>query len=305
MNLQAIDLNLLVVFEALMEERSVTRAAHRVGLSQPALSNALARLRRTFDDPLLRRTPEGMVPTPLAESLIAPVRAALAGLRSALEETPAFDPAHSERTFHLLANDYVESLLLAPLLARLGSEAPRIGLRLARPRSLFDAPPATALADAFDLALGFFPDSLSLDPSLRSQVLWEDRHVCIARNGHPQIRRRLSLEQYAAARHVAVFYKAQGPGLIDTLLAQQNLARRQAIFVPHFSSVPPIVAASDLIATVPERLARLYKHLRLQVLASPLPIPPFRLRMLWHGRREADRALAYLRALISEVAAAA
>jgi Transcriptional regulator len=125
MNLQTVDLNLLVVFEALMEERGVTRAANRVGLSQPAMSNALARLRRTFDDPLFVRTPEGMSPTPAAQSLIGPVRSALAQLRDIFEEKPAFAPSASERLFHLLTNDYVELTLLPLLVEAIREQAGR------------------------------------------------------------------------------------------------------------------------------------------------------------------------------------
>ncbi len=247
MNLQTIDLNLLLVFEALMDERNVTRAAKRVGLSQPAMSNALGRLRRAFDDPVLVRTPDGMVPTPRAQALIVPVRAALAQLRGALEERPAFNPAASQRIFHLLANDYVELLLLPQVSAELQQQAQEVKLHVYRPRNLFYPPTAIDLADSFDLALGFFPDALTLESGIRSTVLWEEKNVCIARVNHPAIRAEITLQQYAAAQHVAVFYKAHGTGLIDTLLEQQGLTRHVALLVPHFASTPFIVAASDLI----------------------------------------------------------
>ncbi len=130
MNLQTIDLNLLLVFEALMEERGVTRAAKRVGLSQPAMSNALARLRRTFDDPLFVRTTEGMSPTPAAQSLIGPVRTALSQLRDIFEEKPAFAPSASERLFHLLTNDYVELTLLPPMAKAIREQAGGVSLRI-------------------------------------------------------------------------------------------------------------------------------------------------------------------------------
>jgi DNA-binding transcriptional LysR family regulator len=291
MNLQAIDLNLLLVFEALMDERGVTRAAKRVGLSQPALSNALARLRRTFDDPLFVRTPEGMLPTPAAHALIAPVRAALGELRAAFEERP----------FNLLASDYAEVTLLAALVRRLRAKAPAAQLRVHRAPSVFDPPPPRTLAESYDLAVGFFPDRLALDASVHAQLLWEEKNVCIAGKRHPLIRGRLTLREYAEAGHVAVFYKPQGPGVIDTLLAQKGRARRAVVTVPHFTSVPFIVAASDLIATVPERLARTFApQLGLQVLAAPLAIPPFRLTALWHERLTADPAHRWLRGLLAE-----
>jgi DNA-binding transcriptional LysR family regulator len=303
MNLQSFDLNLLLAFESLMIERNVTRAAKRIGLSQPAMSNALSRLRRTFDDPLLMRSPEGMAPTAAAQSLIVPVRAALAQLRAALEAKPAFDPTASKRTFHLSTSDHVEITLIAPLLTRLLPQAPRVSLRVTRPRAIFQPPSAQALADSLDLAIGFFPDVPGLDASIHSEVLWEEKSVVLARKAHPRIKGKLTLRQFATEHHAAVFYKTEGQGFIDTLLEQKGLARRAAVIVPHFASIPFVVAASDLIATVPERTADHFaKQLKLQVLPAPLAIPPFRMTMLWHERMEADLAHAWLRGLMVETA---
>ena len=304
MNLQSMDLNLLVAFEALMDERNVTRAARRIGLSQPATSNALARLRRTFDDPLLIRTSNGMAPTPAAKALIEPVRLALSQLRAVLQEKPSFDPAATRHTFQVLANDYAEVILLAPLARQVRSAAPGVSIGVHRPANVFLPPSATALAGSFDLAIGFFPDALSLDAGVRSEVLFEEEHVCITSGRHPSIRGRLSIRQYASASHVAVFYRSEGPGIIDTLLAQKGLARSTMMQVPHFCSVPFLVASSDLIATVPKRLAsRFSRSLNLQILAVPFPMPPFRLTMLWHQRLDSDPAQGWMRATILETAA--
>src|SRR5919205_3190442 len=158
MNLRTLDLNLLLVFEALMDERNVTRAAKRIGLSQPAMSNALTRLRRTFDDQLLVKTSAGMVPTPTAQSLIEPVHAALTHLRAALETKRAFDPKEASRTFHILANDYVEITLLIRLLKTLRACARGIKLRFHRPRNLFEPPTATELTESVDLAISLSPN---------------------------------------------------------------------------------------------------------------------------------------------------
>jgi len=303
MNLKAIDLNLLLAFEALMDERNVTRAAQRIGLSQSAMSNALARLRRTFDDPLLERGAKGMMPTPAAQSLIVPVRAALAQLREAIEGEPRFDEAASKRAFRLLSNDYAEVMLVAPLLDSIRARAKGIVLQIHRLGNLFEPPSPNSLSDPFDLALGFFPEAPALDTSLRSEMLWSEQNVCIARANHPTIRGKLILKQYAEAHHAAVFYKSLGPGLIDALLAQQGLSRHLAALVPHFASVPFLVASSDLIATVPESLAQKYsKLLKLQILPVPFAIPPFRLTMLWHERNQTDPAHSWLRSLITEIA---
>jgi DNA-binding transcriptional LysR family regulator len=303
MNLRSFDLNLLLAFEALVEERSVTRAARRLGLSQPATSNALARLRRTFDDALLVRTAGGMGLTPVAERLAGPVRAALAQLRAAVEEPEAFDPAASERSFNVQTTDYVEMMLLAPAMRALAAEAPGLRLRIRRPRRLFAPPAPELLAGRYDLAIGFYPDAVALDPAVHSRVLWEEANVCVAAKDNARIRGAVSLEEYAAARHVAVFYRGQGHGVIDAVLAQHGLARETAVLAPHFVTAPFLVASSDLIATMPERLARHFEALLpLQVLPLPVELPPFRLAMLWHGRAEADPAHRWLRALIASAA---
>jgi DNA-binding transcriptional LysR family regulator len=227
----------------------------------------------------------------------------LAQLRAALEEKPAFDPTASKRTFHLSTSDHVEITLIAPLVTRLLAQANRVSLRLTRPRTLFQPPSAQALADSLDMAIGFFPDVPGLDAGIHSEVLWEERSVVLARKAHPRIKGKLTLRQFAGEQHVAVFYKTEGQGFIDTLLEQKGLARRAAVIVPHFASVPFVVAASELIATVPERAADHFsKQLKLQVLPAPLGIPPFRMTMLWHERAEADPAHAWLRGLIIETA---
>lgn len=300
MNIQSIDLNLLVALEALLEERHVTRAAKRIGLSQPAMSNALNRLRQTFNDPLLVRAATGMEPTPLAQTLLVPVRSALAQLREVFEEGQGFDPSVSERTFHLLANDYAEIVWLPAVLRKLRRTARSIHLRVQRPAAIFEPPSVADLATSFDLAIGFYPDALALDRRLHSHLLWEDRNVCLAAASHPVIRGKISLKQYTAADHAALFYQSAGPGLIDTLLAQQGMTRRIACRVPHFTSLPYLVSRTDLIATAPERLARMFKNeLKLQVLPVPLKLPPFRLTLLWHERHLTEPAHRWLRKLMT------
>jgi DNA-binding transcriptional LysR family regulator len=203
----------------------------------------------------------------------------------------------------LLTNDYVELTLLPPLAKAIRDQACGVSLRVQRSPSVFEPPSANSLAESFDLAIGFFPDALTLDARVRSELLWEDRNICIARAGHPKIRGRISLRQYAEAEHVAVFYKKQGLGVIDTLLAQRGLSRRTAVVVPHFNSVPFIVSASDFIATVPDRLAqRFSKQLKLQSLRAPIEIPPLRLTLLWSERFHADPAHRWMRELITRTA---
>jgi DNA-binding transcriptional LysR family regulator len=267
------------------------------------MSNALTRLRRTFDDPLLIRTPGAMTPTHAAQALIEPVRNALGQLRIALEKKPAFDPAASKRAFHVLTNDYAEIILLARLVGTIRKQAASVSIRVHRPPNVFQPPSRTALSDSYDLAIGFFPDALSLDASVRSDLLFEEENVCIASATHPAIRGKISLRQFASEGHVAVFYKSEGPGVIDTILSQKGLTRKLAVLAPHFASVPFIVAESNLIATVPKRLAiKLRGTLKLQLLPLPIALPALRLSMLWHERMDADPAHAWLRGLAVETA---
>jgi len=302
MNLGAIDLNLLVAFEALMIERNVTRAARAIGLSQPAMSNALHRLRVTFDDQLFIRSYSGMIPTASARSMFNSIRPALEKLRETLESPPAFDPATSNHTFHIVASDYAEVLLVNRMASLLKLNLDNIALRLYHPSSLFQPPDARELAETYDFAIGFYPEPTALDTALRSIRLWDDRNIVIARSGHPSIKRKFSVKMFAEAHHVAVFFKTEGPGLIDTLLAQQGLRRHQSVLVPDFSSVPHIVTGSDLIATIPEKFAQLYAHLNLKFLDVPIVMPPFRLAALWHERRESDPAHRWLREKLTEFA---
>ena len=299
MNITSVNLNLLVVLEALIEERSVSRAATRVGLSQPALSNALGRLRVTFSDPLFTRTSRGMTPTPRALELAGPVRSGLTQLRNALAERPRFDPAISTRSFHLAMTDYAELLLLGPLLRRIQRTAPEVQILVRRLERIFLPPEAQLRSGAFDAAIGFFPEANALDPGTYSRDLFVEENVCMARKGHPLLRKRFTLRQFAAASHVAVFYRADSRGLIDNILAGHGLRRRLQAATPHFLTVPHIVAESDLIAVVPAGLAaRFRKKLPLDVRKSPLRLPPFHMRLLWHEHAANDPAHAWLRAEI-------
>lgn len=294
------DLNLLVIFEALMEERSVIRTAGRVGLSQPATSNALSRLRRTFDDPLFLRSPKGMIPTPLAETLIGPVREALGHLRQALEPQ-AFSSKRLERTFRVLANDYVEEVLLPQLLALTVEASPGVRFKVRRQGRLFGAPDPRLLADSHDLAVGFFPDSPALDSNLRSRVLRPESNAVIVSRNHRAIGEALTLESFAAARHAVVFYRSWDSGLVDALLAEKGVSRKIAAYLPHFRTAAQVVAATDLIAIIPERLARsAARSLPLRVHPVPFEFPEFRLTMVWHQRRHNDRAHRWLRERIVE-----
>ena len=291
MNISAVDLNLLVTFEALLEERSVTRAAARVGLSQPAMSSALGRLRSLFDDALFVRAGRGLEPTPRALELAGPVRAGLDQLRRAFEGGAVFSPSTSTRTFRLAMTDYAEWLLLAPLMKRL-----HMGVRIhvRRLDRLFQPPDAELRSGAIDLAIGFFGDARTMQEGSIAETLLEEENVVIS----SRLRKgTMTLDAFTAARHAAIIYRPEPWGLVDQELAALGRRRNLVLSVPHFQTVLETVAASDLLACVPRRLAQHYRGLLgLRVAPVPFSMPPFHTRMVWHRHAADDPALQWLQA---------
>jgi DNA-binding transcriptional LysR family regulator len=242
-----------------------------------------------------------MRPTPRAQQLAAPVHAALEQLRQALEDRPAFDPASSRRKLVLGATDYGELALLPRLLTGLRRHARHMTVKVRRLPEIFSPPQRELEEGALDLAAGFYTEAAALSARLFSRHLWTERHVCLVRRGHPQIGKSVSLAQYAAAGHAGIFYRGEGPGLIDTALAKRGLERRLVVEAAHFLSVPHVVAATDLIATAPERLAaRFCRLLPLRALRLPLDLPPFPFTLLWAERTNSDPALVWLRERLAQ-----
>ncbi len=301
MNINNVNLNLMVAFEALLEEKNVSRAAARTGLSQPAMSNALARLRELFSDPLFRRTSRGMRATPRALDLAGPVRAGLSELRSAFAERPGFDPTASNRSFRIAMTDYAELMTIGPLLRRISLTAPSIQLLALRVDRIFVPPEAELREGVFDVAIGFYPDPKSLDPRTGSLNLFAEQNVCIARKGHPLMKKRFTLREFAAANHVGVFYRDETVGLVDNILSGYGLRRQLRATTPHFLTAVQVVANSDLIATVPAGLAAHFRRdAGLEVRRSPLRLPTFYTRLLWSAHSSEDPALMWLRTQIVE-----
>ena len=301
MNINTVNLNLMLAFEALLDEKNVSRAAARTGLSQPAMSNALARLRELFGDPLFRRTSRGMRATPRALELAGPVRAGLSELRSAFAERPRFDPGASNRSFRIAMTDYAELMTLGPLLRRISLVAPSIQIASVRVDRIFVPPEAGLREGVFDVAIGFYPDPKSLDPRIGSLDLFAEQNVCIARKGHPLMKNRFTLTEFAAANHVGVFYRDETVGLVDNLLAEYGLRRRLRATTPHFLTAVQVVANSDLIATVPAGLAAHFRRdAGLEIRRSPLRLPMFYTRLLWGVQSSEDPALMWFRSEIAE-----
>jgi DNA-binding transcriptional LysR family regulator len=290
MDIKKLDFNLLVTLDALLAERSVSRAAQRLNLSQPALSAQLARLREMLGDPLFVPSHRGMTPTPLALGLQAPLAAALAQLRDVVTSARVFDPARDEFTLHVACSDYVQSALLLDFTLALREEAP--GLRIAlRPA---DAARLEAQMEKGDVDLAVLtPEGIA--ESLRSRPLFEERYVFIARRGHPALRRPLDTQRFCELEHVMV--SPRGGSFttpVDEVLDAQGLRRRVVVSASTFHSVPDLVERSDLVALVPARLVEGRPN-RLRVLAPPLPVPGFAIHMAWHNRNHGDAAQRWLR----------
>jgi DNA-binding transcriptional LysR family regulator len=297
MNIRSLDLNLLLAFEALLDERHVGRAAKRIGLSQPAFSSALNRLRSSLNDPLFVRTAKGMLPTARAEQLGAPIRSALFLLRQSFESPRTFDPATGAYRFRAAMSDDVE-LRLASLFAR-SIAVGDVQVQSRRLDGIFAVPEADLRSGALDLAVGYFPDARSLSNSLVLETLAEERNVVIARRGHPAFKQRLTLSRLAELNHAAVIYRSEPWGLIDNELAAKGFRRRLCLALPHCLSVLQAVASSDLVACIQESAANAFRP-SLDLIAYPEPIglPPFVLRMAWHRQKNDDPAQQWFRGLV-------
>lgn len=302
MNVHSFDLNLLPILHAMIEERNVSRAAARVGLSQPALSNAIRRMREAFHDPLFVRTSKGMQPTLRAQQLAGHVRAALAHTQYALSGDPEFDPRTTVQTFRVAMNDYSEWLYAPPLLAQICAQSPGLGVHVKRVESLFQAPQAELKNGLVDLAVGFCSDPAMLGENILSETLSEEDNVVIGRRGHPALRKAMTKESFAAQDHASIIYRAEPWGLIDQELAVYGLKRRLRLATPHFLVALKAVANSDMIACVPEALAREFAQpMGLDVRPVPIAIPKFVTRMLWDKRWQEDPANCWLREQVRAV----
>lgn len=292
MRLAGIDLNLLTSLEALLDEHNVTRAARRLGVSQPAVSHNLRRLRELLGDPLLVRAPGGigLVATPRALELRPAVRAALDAAEAVLQAAPRFDPARAERRFVLAMADQAAAHLLPSVVANIAARAPGLALDLHPPISDLNM---QLLDGEIELAIGVFDNAPA---GLKTEPLWSDSMACVTRRGGPGARTPLDLAHYLARPHLLVAPRGRPGGFVDDLLARRNLQRRIVVTVPHFLVAPAIIAASDVIWTAPIALARnLAAHYPLTVRKPPFDIPHFTLAMRWHLRLDRDPGLAWLR----------
>lgn len=298
-NLRTFDLNLLVAFDVLMRELNVTRAAEKMFVTQSAMSHILHRLRQQLDDPILVKTPNGMKPSERALALIGPVRTVLTETERLIQAPEAFDAASSQRRFVLAATDYLEYLLMPGLSGLIEKIAPGIDLHTKRTESSF---PAMLLENGgLDVVLGF-TSVLNPPAHLNLQHLFSDQMACVVRQNHPIITKSPSLVDYIRVPHMLISRTGSPHGVIDEKLAELGMERRIKLIVPHFLSAPLIVAETDMILSLPYRIAAQFKKIaHLEIFPVPFDLPDYELSMIWHPLRDKDPAHLWLREKIVTV----
>ena len=294
-----VDLNLLPIAIALYDEQNVSRAAQRLGMSQPAVSMALRRLRGAFNDQLFVRSRNGITPTPRAHALVAVMRPLVTQLYDGLLEEDRFEPTLSTRPFTFALSDVGEMVFLPKLLERLRSKAPDAPIRSVStpPDELFEG----LESGDVDLAIGYFPDLRR--QSFFQQRLFTHQFACLLRAGHPMRQQRLSLDAFLAAEHAVVHAGGRSQEIFERVLERKRLQRRIALLTPHFLSLPMIIARSDLITTVPHALALYFARLskELAIAQAPFAIAGFDLKQHWHRKYHHDARSRWLREQVTEL----
>jgi DNA-binding transcriptional LysR family regulator len=298
-NLARVDLNLLVAFDALMTERSVTRSAARIGIGQSAMSHNLRRLRRLFADELFTRSPDGMRPTPRAMSLIEAVRAALSQIEGTVFRRDGFDRARADRTFRIGLPDSLEVALIPSLLAHLRQVAPAVRLQL-RSIDRFQILPELD-ADRVDLGIGVFTEGQAHH---KRRLLFTDTYLCLFSPKQVGLKPPVSLEDYLRIPHVLTSLTEDAHGVVDDALAKLKRKRTIALVTPRFLSAPFIVRRAPVLATMPSKLARFFAEaLGLSISPPPVPLPKFAISLLWHASYDRDPGHAWLRETIRQLTA--
>jgi len=299
-SLRDIDLNLLVAFDALMRECHVTRAAYRMDVSQSSMSLALSKLRVMFHDPLLVKSGKGLVPTERARFLTPQVEDILRGVDVLIHEEQPFDPSQASAVITMIVIDYIDFVVVPHLMDELQRSAPNISLRIVgpNPRQLGEA----MSSGEIDMALTYFPTPPG---NVRTRPLFKDRMVGIARSGHPLFERPLTLEGYCDYAHVAI-KPAEGAemynALIDGALGSEGRQRRIAVSKPTFMGVPFLISQSDLISTIPERIAQRFTDVAaIRIFEPPLKLAPINVVLMWHDRTHNNPLYRWLRDLIADV----
>jgi DNA-binding transcriptional LysR family regulator len=297
MDLREIDLNLLVVFNQLLLDRSVSTAAEKLGLTQPAVSNALKRLRYVLKDELFLRTSRGMDPTPYALHIAEPVIYALGALQTAFTTRDTFDPLTSARNFQLAMTDIGEMYFMPPLMVALSKLAPNVTINTVRPNT--GDLREDMESGSVDLALGLLPN---LQAGFFQRRLFRHKYVCVFRKGHPTAKSPLSLKQFSELDHVGVVAANTGHSEVDGLLDRAGIKRKMRLVLPHFIAVGHVLQTTDLIATLPERFAKRCE-LPFELVTSPHPVrlPDIAINLFWHAKFNRDPANMWIRQLFVEL----
>ena len=297
MDINQSDIGLLIALDAVLDTQSVTQAAQRLGISQPAMSAQLGRLRKLFNDPLLTPSGRKLIPTVRALEIKDPLRQLLADLDLLVRETAQFDPHQTDRTFRVIATDYSHAILSAPLMEVLAQEAPqaRVALLAFDPASLW----LRLERDEADLAM---VTGMNV-PEARQRSGLKESFQVIQRKNHPRGQKAFTVTSFCAAEHVLVSPEGGGfVGAADAILADLGQSRKIACSVPSFLLAPKLVANSDLIALIPARLAAQHRD-DLDVYDTPFPSPSFTADLLWHPRRQKDPAHIWFRSLVAKILA--
>lgn len=293
-NLSAIDLNLLHVVATVLRERSATKAAARLHVTQSAVSNALRRARTIFGDPLVTREPHGLAPTARGLALLEPLQAWVEEARRLVGDAPTFEPARSTRTFTIACTDAIALTLLPALVRRLRGAAPSARLRLLTlDRLLAEEPLARGECD---LLIGIPP---VVPPGHAAELVYRDPFACVVRRDHPGVESRLGLERFAGLPHVELALFGTSDDAIDRALARHGKSRDIVYSVPHFSTIPLVVMESDAVATLGRRVALAFaERYPLRVLTPPVKLAPMSISQVWHRRAESDPAVTFLRKVV-------
>ncbi len=291
------DLNLFVVFDAIYEEGSITRAAEVLNVTQPAVSNNIARLREMFNDPLFVRVKRGVSPTPLARDLIGPVKQALKIFEATFKKLEAFDPKTSDRTIRISTGDLSEVIILSPLVQAIRAQGSGINVHnFLLPRNKL---PLKLASGEVDFAI----DTVRLnDSNLHSERIVSDEFVCVVRKGHPLAKGKLSTEDYVSLDHIQVSSRPSGAGIIDMVLSKMKRRRRIAVRVQHYLMTPQLVKDSDMAITIPKLFAKqIIGEQDFSFLQLPFDTPPLELWLHWHTNTDENPLNNWIRELLFEL----
>lgn len=290
------DMRLLAIFDEIYKTKSVTRAGQNLDLPQTSVSLALGRLRHQFNDPLFVRTSKGMEPTPHAKELVKPLRQALQILQAATRQQVVFDPARSERQFRISMTDFSHLEFLPLLINRVNELAPSVQIEILR-----ITPDTASLLESgdSDLAVGFMPE---LDAGFFQQNLFQQNFACVVRKTHPRIGARMTENLYKRESHVVITAAGTGQDLVEKTLTRQGIQRTIALSLPTLPGLGNLLANTDLVATVPVRVAQtLVRIAQVKLLAPPIAFPSFMIKQHWHERYQHDPANRWLRSQIADL----